>query len=152
VLDKPSYASTDLEELESRFNRNNLKRYGMHLEHIYTQHDKNKALFIKNNIFDESTFQQTRNLLGMVLLLKDRQNISSNDEIFKGKLVTYSKSNLIWNEILAGHLSSVDTRNLPSELKLPQIVPTAEGVFPLNKVEDRQKAIYAAIKEVWGTV
>ena len=48
LLDKPSYADESLEELEDRFNKNNLRRHGMHLEHILTQHPKNRALFTAN--------------------------------------------------------------------------------------------------------
>lgn len=150
LLDKPSYVSTDLEDLEDRFNRNNNKRYGLHLEHIITQHKNNLALFTTKGAFDENAFHQTRNLLGMVLLLKDRQNISSNDEIYADKLDTYTKSNFIWNELLSGHLPKVDIRNLPIEFQLPKISPLKNGAFPINKVEDRQRAMFAAIKAIWG--
>ncbi len=152
VLDKPSYASADLAELESRFNRTGNRKSGMHLEHIYTQHAANKALFTKDGIFDESGFHQTRNLLGMVLLLKARQNLSSNDEIFSGKVDTYSKSNLIWNELLVGHMKSIDMRDLPASFRVEKIEPSADGTFPMLKVEERQKAMFAAIKAIWGTV
>ena len=55
LLDKPSYASDGLEELENRFNKNNMKRYGMHLEHIYTQHPNKHAHFSQaTDIFDEA--------------------------------------------------------------------------------------------------
>ena len=68
VLDKPGYASESLDKLEDRFNKNNLKRMGMHLEHIVTQHPDNRALFTnESGVFDEAKFGQTRNLLGMVL-------------------------------------------------------------------------------------
>ena len=150
VLEKPSFASANLDELEQRFNRMGTRRYAMHLEHVYTQHEKNRALFSKDGMFDETAFQQTRNLLGMVLLLKDKQNLSSNDEIYEGKRDTYSKSNLIWNELLVGHLMDVDARSLPCELRSLKIAPTANGVFPRDKVEDRQKALFAAIKLIWG--
>lgn len=151
VLDKPSFASADLEELEARFNRTGNKRHGMHLEHVYTQHAKNKALFTKDGVFDESTFQQTRNLLGMVLLLKDKHNLSSNDDVYTDKRDTYSKSNLIWNELLVGHLQDIDVRSLPPELQLQEIDATADGVFPREKVEERQRAVFAAIKLIWGS-
>lgn len=152
LIDKPSFASADLMELENRFNRTGNKRHGMHLEHIYTQHPKNKALFTKDGVFDESAFQQTRNLLGMVLLLKDKHNLSSNAEIYEDKRDTYSKSNLIWNEIMVGHLQNVDLQDLPPELRLQNIEPTQEGVFPRDKVEERQKAVFAIIKAIWGSV
>lgn len=150
-LDKPSYTSTDLLDIEERFNKNNRRRYGLHLEHIYTWHDNNIALFHSSNGgFDEQAFNQTRNLLGMVLLLKDSQNISSNNEIYRDKIKTYSQSNFIWNELMVGHMPSVDLRNLPASLNVTKIEPTATGVFPLDKVDDRRRAIYSAIESIWG--
>ena len=149
LLDKPSYASEDLEELEGRFNKNNLKRYGMHLEHIYTQHQANRALFTTDAVFDEAKFNQTRNLMGMVLLLKDKQNLSSNNEVYEDKQETYSQSNLIWNELLVGHLPSVDIKNLPPELQVDPVLPI-ESVFPLSAVDARQRVMYQAIKLVWA--
>lgn len=151
LLDKPSFAAEELDELEDRFNKNNLRRYGMHLEHIYTQHDANRALFTTNGHFNESAFQQKRNLLGMVLLLKDKQNLSSNNEIYADKQQTYSQSNLIWNELLVGHLPSVDRQRLPAELKVEPVQPDNQ-VFPLTAVDDRQKVTFEAIKSIWGPV
>jgi hypothetical protein len=115
ILDKPSYTWESLEDLEDRFNKNNLKRYGMHLEHIVTQHPRNRALFTKNGVFDEAAFKETRNALGMVLLLTDKLNLSSNDEVYRDKVKTYSKSNLIWNELLIGDISGVHSERLPPD-------------------------------------
>lgn len=151
LLDKPSFASEELDELEDRFNKNNLRRYGMHLEHIYTQHDSNRALFTTNSHFDESAFQQKRNLLGMVLLLKDKQNLSSNNEIYADKQQTYAQSNLIWNELLVGHLPNVDRQRLPAELRVEPVQPENQ-VFPLAAVDARQKVTFEAIKRIWGNV
>ena len=152
-LDKPSYADESLEELEDRFNKNNLRRRGMHLEHILTQHRKNRAMFTVNGVFDEAKFSQTRNLLGMVLLLKDKQNLSSNDEIYEDKQDTYAKSNLIWNELLVGHMASVDARTLPAELRVEAVEPAdSDGVFPLAAIEGRQRIVFEAIKRIWARV
>jgi hypothetical protein len=151
AMDKPSYAAEPLEELESRFNKNNLKKYGMHLEHILTQHAKNKELFTKEGVFDEAAFQATRNKLGMVLLLKDKQNLSSNDDLYIDKVGDYKTSNLIWNELLVGHFSVSDLRRLPESLRLDALQPDG-SCFPLDKVEDRQRAIFEAIKLVWDNV
>ena len=153
LLDKPSYAYESLEKLEDRFNKNNLRRHGMHLEHILTQHPKNRAMFTANGVFDEAKFTQTRNLLGMVLLLKDKQNLSSNDEIYEDKQDTYAKSNLIWNELLVGHMASVDTKNLPAELQVEAVSPVDnDGVFPLAALDGRQKLVFEAIKRIWAQV
>jgi uncharacterized protein with ParB-like and HNH nuclease domain len=149
-LDKPSYCNELLKETEERFNKNNRRRYGMHLEHIYAHNDKNLALFTsKLGVVDETKFNIARNKLGMVLLLKDSQNISSNNDYYKQKMEDYATSNLIWNELLVGHFDSVDTKNLPKDISFTRICPDSNGVFPLDKVEIRQKEIFDMIKRLW---
>lgn len=149
-LDKPSYCSGSLVDTEGRFNKNNLKRYGMHLEHIYAHNDKNIALFTNDQgVFDEAKFNIARNKLGMVLLLKDKQNISSNNDYYEKKIDDYATSNLIWNELLVGHIDNVDKKNLPHNIGFTKISHDPNGVFPLDKVETRQKEIFEMIKLLW---
>ena len=153
-LDKPSYAGADitLRELEDRFNKSTRKKYGLHLEHIYARNEPNMAEFNDiNGIFDEHSFKTERNKLGMVLLLKDAQNLSSNNEVYKDKIDTYTKSNFIWNEVLTGHLPNVDKEKLPNELRTDVILPNEKGAFPRDKVESRQQLIFNAIKSIWNT-
>lgn len=151
LLDKPSYCKDSLSDLEDRFNKNNKKVYGMHLEHIYANNERNKLLFTdKNGIFDESKFNIVRNKLGLVLLLKDKQNISSNNDYYSLKVEDYKTSNLIWNELLVGHIDSIDSRNLPSQLSFTKVEPNEDGVFPLNVMETRQKETFEMLKLIWG--
>lgn len=154
ILDMPSFAGSGLEELEERFNRTNKKQRAMHLEHIYAYNDKNRALFSteKEKGFNEAEFVRVRNLLGMVLLLKDKHNWSSNADLYKDKVDTYSKSGLVWNSMMIGHLLDIDAEELPAGLIVEKVEPTAEGVFPLDKVESRQRAVFAAIKAIWGGI
>jgi len=84
----------------------------------------------------------------MVLLLKDRQNQSSSNEIYRDKIGTYSKSNFIWNEMMVGHLPGVDARNLPN-WSVEKIEPDQTNAFPIDKVESRQKSLFKAIKHIW---
>lgn len=150
-LDKPSYCNESLKDLEERFNKNNMKRYGMHLEHVYAHNDKNLALFTNElKVFDDAKFNTVRNKLGMVLLLKDKQNISSNNDYYKLKVEDYATSNIIWNELLVGHIDSIDTRNLPDDIGFTKIKPDENGVFPLEMVETRQKEIVNMIKLLWS--
>lgn len=125
LLDKPSYCGSPLDDLEERFNRSSRKRYGMHLEHIYAHNDANSKLFIDpiTGVFDAALFDQVRNYLGMVLLLKDSQNISSGNDIYKDKVKDYSKSDIIWNELLPGfHVAkSVKLENLDKTPTLGEI-------------------------------
>ena len=150
LLDKPSYAGGDLKELEEHFNKTTRRKYGMHLEHIYAYNEPNMALFTdEEHGFDEQQFTSTRNRLGMVLLLKDRQNISSNNEIYTDKIETYKQSNFIWNELLAGHLHGVDERNVPDNLRVTPVQPDSTGAFPKDEVEERQRLLFQAIKHIW---
>ena len=154
LLDKPSYCMEPLDELENRFNKTNRKRFGMHLEHIYAYNDVNRNLYTDpvTGLFDESVFEQTRNLLGMVLLLKDSQNLSSNNDIYRDKLNDYARSDIIWNQILAGHLPSVDARNLPDSFRAAAIPADESGAFPKDKIEQRQRLFFEAIKAIWSQV
>ncbi|WP_317897154.1 DUF262 domain-containing protein [Aurantibacillus circumpalustris] len=150
-LDKPSYCKDALTDLEERFNKNNKKVYGMHLEHIYANNDRNKKLFTdKDGFFDESKFNTVRNKLGMLLLLKDKQNISSNNDYYSLKVEDYKTSNLIWNELLVGHIDSIDRKHLPSHINFTKIEPNQDGVFPLEMLETRQKETFEMLKQIWG--
>ena len=150
LLDKPSYASDNLVELEDRFNKNTRRRRGMHLEHIYAYNDPNRSLFTDEvGWFDEQRFKDIRDRLGMVLLLQDKQNLSSGNEIYTDKIETYKKSNFLWNEILVGHLPKVHIAQLPDELKCEPVGPDNTGAFPIDKVDDRQQLLFYAIKHVW---
>src|SRR5262249_32045485 len=129
----------------------NRRRFGMHLEHVYAYNNANIALFTdERGVFDEQQFNRVRNYLGMVLLLKDSQNLSSGNDIYKDKKITYSQSNLIWNELIAGHMSNIDMRHLPPYAKVTDVVPDNEGLFPLDKVEIRQRETFSVIKHIWG--
>lgn len=152
LIKKPSYCAASLSELEERFNRSGRKRFGMHLEHIYAHNDANTRLFIdpKTGVFDSALFDQTRNLLGMVLLLKDSQNISSGNDIYKDKIHDYSMSNIIWNELLVGHIPGVDAHLIPTKLQNIAIGAGKNGVFPLDMVGQRQAAFFEAIKAIWA--
>ena len=153
LLDKPSYCSGQFAEVEERFNKSNRRRYGMHLEHMYAYNDANRALFRDptTGLFDEAVFEQTRNLMGMVLLLKDLQNISSNNDIYRDKLQDYEMSDIIWNQVLSGHLPSVDQKVLPPEFQNAKVDADGSGAFPRDQVEDRQRLFFEAFKTIWAT-
>jgi hypothetical protein len=154
LLDKPSYCSASGAEIEERFNKTNRRRYGMHLEHIYAHNEVNHALFTDSatGLFDSATFDQTRNQMGMVLLLKDLQNLSSSNDVYNDKLDDYGCSNIIWNEILAGELPDVDAASLPTAFQNAFIGADETGAFPKGKVEARQRLFFEAVKTIWAQV
>jgi uncharacterized protein with ParB-like and HNH nuclease domain len=147
--EKPSYTWIALTELEERFNKTTRRKLGMHLEHIYAWNESNMAQFTVDGKFDDDLFNTERNKLGMVLLLKDRQNISSGNEIYTDKIETYKTSNFIWNELLTGHLHSIDLREIPDDLRVNIILPNESGSFPKKEIENRQRLVFNAIKRIW---
>ncbi len=150
-LDKPSYTTLgSLQDLEDHFNKSTRKIYGMHLEHIYARNEKNFDQFRDvNGIFDEQHFNTVRNQLGLVLLLKDRQNESSNNESYRMKMERYRTSNFIWNELMVGHLDIVDKRKVPDNFAFERVDPDSSGAFPSDKWGARQQLMYNAVKTVW---
>jgi hypothetical protein len=148
-LDKPSYASNSLTDLEDHFNKTGRKIYGMHLEHIYAFNSTNKEIFSENGIFNEALFNNERNLLGVLLLLKDKQNESINNVLYKDKMDAYSQSDFIWNELLVGHIHKVDQQKLPANWPIETVMPDSSGTFPRDKIQARQRLLFEAVKDVW---
>lgn len=68
---------------------------GFHIEHVLSYNAENRALFDG----DDERFESERARLGGILLLRGRDNISSNNEAYSHKLRSYSNS-LYWNETL----------------------------------------------------
>ena len=88
-------------------------RNGFHIEHILAWNEENKALFDG----DEERFDQERNRLVGILLLKGRDNISSNNERYPDKLKSYANT-LYWNETLRAdsYKSKLDMKELKSAM------------------------------------
>ena len=152
LLDKPSYTKDgSLRDLENHFNKTTRRKYGMHLEHIIASNEENRKLFTnpESGIFDEAAYHEARNKLGVVLLLKDRQNESSNNATYERKFVEYGQSNFIWNEWLVGDIHTIDSRALP-DWGVKTIRPNPDKTFPLAEIDGRQKAVFNAICAVWN--
>lgn len=116
---------------------------GFHIEHILSYNEENLELF--NN--DDDAFEQERNRLGGILLLKGKDNISSNNEPYFEKLKSYANT-LYWNETLRAdsYKSKLDMNDLKLKYKL--------DLFPLNQfgpheLEQRHKILFEVAKIIW---
>jgi Protein of unknown function (DUF1524) len=118
------------------------ERTGFHIEHILANNEKNKALYD-----DEETFNTDRNRLGAVLLLKGKDNQSSNAEEYEGKLKTYANT-LLWNETLRDdfYKSKKDLQNFESEY---DIKLCALPSFGRDQVNERQKLLFEISLRIW---
>jgi hypothetical protein len=116
---------------------------GFHIEHILSRNDENLALFEG----DEERFDVERNRLGGVLLLKGRDNISSNNEVYAHKLKSYSNS-LYWNETLRAdtYKSKLDFSNFATTNKLNfrQL-----DKFGPEELEERHKLLFDLLPLIW---
>jgi uncharacterized protein with ParB-like and HNH nuclease domain len=117
---------------------------GFHVEHILSWNDENKRLFDG----DEERFEQERNRLGGILLLKGKDNISSNNEPYTEKLKSYANT-LYWNETLRedSYKSKLDMKALRERHNL--------DLKPLNhfgpeELEARHRLLFDIANIVWN--
>jgi hypothetical protein len=116
---------------------------GFHIEHILANNNENLQLFDN----DEEKFGRERNRLGGLLLLKGKDNISSNNETYKKKLETYANT-LYWNETLRkdSYKSKLDFTDMIDKYKL-NFKPMNE--FGPVELEERHKLLFDMIKIIW---
>ena len=116
---------------------------GFHVEHILSWNAENLALFEKN----EELFEQERNRLGGILLLKGKDNISSNNEPYSDKLKSYANT-LYWNETLRAdsYKSKLDMTELRKRYDL-DLKPLDH--FGPEELEGRQKLLFNLIELIW---
>lgn len=116
---------------------------GFHIEHILSHNDENLALF--NG--DEERFEAERNRLGGVLLMKGKDNISSNNERYEKKLKSYAKT-LHWNESLRqdSYKSKKDFEAFMARSGL-KFVPYDS--FGPDELEARQLLLFEIATRLW---
>lgn len=116
---------------------------GFHIEHILSRNDENLALFGG----DEERFEQERNRLGGLLLLKGKDNSSSGNEPFAKKLETYANT-LLWNETLRAdsYKSKLDFTRFADAGGLPF---RSLDKFGPDELEERHKLLFELCKLIW---
>lgn len=116
---------------------------GFHVEHILSRNEENLSLYDG----DEERFEQERNLLGGILLLKGKDNISSNNEVYSDKLKSYANS-LYWNETLRQdtYQSKLDFRDFIKENSLNF---RHLDSFGPTELEERQRLLFDLASLIW---
>lgn len=120
-------------------------RNGFHIEHILAENEENHRLF--ND--DEELFRSQRNRLGGLLLLKGKDNISSNNESYSDKLKSYANT-LYWNETLRSdtYKSKMDFRKMIEQYNL-KLRPMEQ--FGPKELEERHQLLFDIISIIWET-
>lgn len=116
---------------------------GFHIEHILSHNDENLKLFKS----DEDLFEQERNRLGGILLLKGRDNISSSNESYSEKLKSYADT-LLWNRTLRedAYKSKIDVKEFKDNYDL-ELEPMNQ--FGPEELEKRHRLLYELSKLIW---
>lgn len=117
---------------------------GFHIEHILAHNAENLQAFGG----DEERFESERNRLGGLLLLKGKDNISSNNERYALKLATYAGT-LYWNETLRQdtYKTKIDFSNM---IKSFQLNFRPMDTFGPVELEERQQLLFALIAIIWA--
>jgi hypothetical protein len=116
---------------------------GFHIEHILADNSENIQLFDD----DEDKFKSERNRLGGLLLLKGKDNISSNNETYEKKLKSYANT-LYWNETLRedSYKSKLDFTDMINKYKL-NFRPMNE--FGQVELEERHRLLFDMVTHIW---
>ena len=116
---------------------------GFHIEHILADNSENLQLFGS----DEEKFKSERNRLGGLLLLKGKDNISSNNETYKKKLKSYANT-LYWNETLRedSYKSKLDFGEMINKYELNF---RYMNEFGPNELEERHKLLFDMVAHIW---
>lgn len=125
------------------------KSNAYHIEHILARNDESRALFKdKNGEVDEELFESERNRFGGLLLLKGQDNSSSNNELYKDKLRTYTGSAPYLAQTLVPdyYKSNSAMLHLKQQSKI-EFEPAAS--FTRESLEKRSELLYAITKKIW---
>lgn len=116
---------------------------GFHIEHVLSHNAANLRAFGG----DEERFEQERNRLGGLLLLKGRDNVDSSNELYAKKLKTYAAT-LHWNETLRedAYKSKKDFAEMIQTHQL-NFRPLKE--FGPAELEERQRLLFDIARIIW---
>ena len=115
-----------------------------HIEHIITNNPQNLLLFK-----DEEEFNNHRNRLGGLLLLKGKDNQSSGDELYEDKLKTYNVVGTYYARTLLPDMyhKKVAFNNFITGRGLKF---RALSEYGKNEIEERHRLLFEMSKLIWG--
>jgi hypothetical protein len=139
ISEHSNLATSSYEQLIRRDIRKNIH----HIEHVLTNRSENVKLFN-----DEEDFNAYRNRLGGLLLIKGKDNVSSNDELYPQKLKTYSGNGTLFAQTLRDdfYKSNKGFEDFCIKFNLDFKPYT---VFDKKSIEERQMLLYNICKLIW---
>lgn len=121
-----------------------------HIEHILARNDESRKLFTDaTGEVDEALFENERNRLGGLLLIKGQDNISSSNELYADKLKTYTGSAPHYAQTLVADFyksnSAMGNFIVASGLQFNH-----EPQFTRMALENRSELLFSMTKMIWG--
>lgn len=119
---------------------------GYHIEHILSHNETNRSYFQSDEEFEEK-----RNMLGGLLLLRGLDNISSGNEEYEDKLKTYSNG-LMWGHSLCEDFyhSNLNFTKFNERLQNEFGVAFKPYIkFDKDALEERSRLLYQLVKIIW---
>jgi uncharacterized protein with ParB-like and HNH nuclease domain len=115
-----------------------------HIEHIIANNEENINLFEN----DEEMFNEQRNRLGGLLLLKGVDNQSSGKEIYSEKLKTYNVVGTYWARTL---LSDMYHRKVTfkSFIESENLNFKSYEQYAKDEIEERHKLLFDLVERIW---
>ena len=138
--------SVDMQSSVMDISKKTGKITGYHIEHILSHNETNRSYFQSDEEFEEK-----RNLLGGLLLLRGLDNISSGNEEYEEKLKTYSNG-LMWGHSLCDEFYHSNLNFTKFNEKLQKeygISFKSYQTFDKEALEERSKLLYQLVKIIW---
>lgn len=136
----------DMQNSVSDISKKTGKITGYHIEHILSHNETNRSYFQSDEEFEEK-----RNLLGGLLLLRGLDNISSGNEEYENKLKTYSNG-LMWGHSLCEDFyhSNLNFTKFNERLQNEFGVAFKPYIkFDKDALEERSRLMYQLVKIIW---
>ena len=122
------------------------QKTGYHIEHILSRNATNRSYFQSDEEFEEK-----RNQLGGLLLLRGLNNISSGNEEYEDKLKTYSNGPM-WGHSLCDDFyhSNLNFKNFNERLQKEYGISFKPyQKFDKEALEERSRLLYQLVKIIW---
>lgn len=126
---------------------------GFHIEHIFSNNELIMEQFKdENEEFDQKLFNDERNRLGALILLKGNENIRTSNWIYKKKFISYQNSGFIWNRILTNSINPASLNNCEDSIKnsFKGYLPNEDGLLVRDAIEERQYLLFQIIQKIYA--
>jgi hypothetical protein len=102
--------------------------------------------------YDEKLFNDERNRLGAVILLKGNENLRTSNWVYKDKFKSYQNSGFIWNRILTNAINPASLNNCSDTIKteFKNYDPDGDGLLGRVAIDERQTLLFELIKKIYS--